>query len=420
MRRLQVAVINGSPAGNRGISANYVEYLRMRFPEHDFVVVEAAKKIRKIERDPARWEAIMGQLEAADAVLWVYPVYVMLLSAQLKRFVELLLERGGEGVLAGKVASSISTSAHHYDHTAHDYMQGVSCDLGMTYVRGFSAGQKELLTEEGRRDLIGYARDFFLHADGEPGLETPVPPVKWTPAEYSPSMPEVEDREGTGKIVVISDAGLDDRNLRGMIEVFSRSVPAKVDLLQLSELRMVGGCLDCMKCTNSGKCGYKDDYAQAFDERVRTADIVIFAGAVRDRFLSARMKTFIDRYFSNGHRPVLQGKAMGFIVSGPLAQLATLREVIEAHMEVALCQRIGIVTDEDPDSGAITGRVQGLARTAARWLMEPWFTPRRTSVTWSMTTGGSCPRITVTTAIMVFTTSPRKTGASACSTGCSS
>ncbi len=60
MRRLQVAVINGSPAGNRGISANYVEYLRVRFPEHDFVVVEAAKKIRKIERDPARWEAIMG------------------------------------------------------------------------------------------------------------------------------------------------------------------------------------------------------------------------------------------------------------------------------------------------------------------------------------------------------------------------
>jgi hypothetical protein len=161
-----------------------------------------------------------------------------------------------------------------------------------------------------------------------------------------------------------------------MIEIFDRSSTVPVDRLELRALRMDSGCLGCMRCADDGKCRYRDEYAAAFDERVRTADVILYAGSVRDRFLSARMKTFIDRYFSNGHRPVLAGKAVAFLVSGPLGELATLREVIEAHIEVGGCKRLGVVTDEDPNPSATTRRLQSLARSVERWLAEPWMTPQ--------------------------------------------
>ena len=128
-----------------------------------------------------------------------------------------------------------------------------------------------------------------------------------------------------------------------------------------------------MRCADGDACGYKDEYEAAFEGRVKTADVIIYAGAVRDRFLSARMKLFIDRYFSNGHRPILAGKAVGYLLSGPLRQLATLREVLEAHVEVGGCQHLGTVTDEQPAS--TTGRLVALAGATERWAAQPWQRP---------------------------------------------
>ena len=372
---MRIAVVNGSPSGLAGISAHYVKYLEKRFPEHQFRVHEVARQIHALERDERRFSGVAEDLAAAELVLWAFPVYFMLVSAQLKRFIELLFERGQASLLAGKVTSSLSTSAHHYDHTAHDYMQGICCDLGMIYVRGFSAGANDLLGEDGRNNLLGWAKELFRHAAGELPTEIRWPPIAWSPSRYDPSLPAPVAKTSSKRIAVISDAGPEDQNLERMIEVFERAVYAPVDRIELRELRMAGGCLGCMTCFDDGKCRYQDDYAAAFDQRVRPADVVIYAGAVRDRFLSARMKTFIDRYFSNGHRPVVAGKLVGFLVSGPLQQLPTLRECIEAHIEVGRCQRLGVVTDEQAFPEQTTARLQSMARAAERWLAAPWYTP---------------------------------------------
>jgi multimeric flavodoxin WrbA len=371
---MNIVVINGSPAGNRGVTAQSVNYLQQQFPEHRFEVVEVARRIRRIERDEELMAAIVEQIVQADAILWAFPVYLMLVPAQMKRFIELLFERIEPDALAGKVASAISTSAHHYDHTAHDYLQGISSDLGLAYVRGFSADYRDLLGEEGRHNLRGFGREFLLHAAGEAVVESPVPPVVCTPPAYEPALPPRAPRTVAGRVVVIDDSEPDDHNLRQMIEVFERSVALPVDRIELRSLRMDGGCLGCMRCADGADCVYRDEYAAAFDERVRRADVIIYAGAIRDRFLSARMKTFIDRYFSNGHRPVLAGAAMGFLVSGPLQQLATLREVIEAHIECGCGQRLGVVTDEQ--AGATTSQLVAMARATERWLGERWYTPQ--------------------------------------------
>ena len=371
---MRVVVINGSPSGESGITAQYAKYLEQRFPEHAFQVVEVARRIHHIEQDAARLDAIVADMTAADAILWAYPVYVMLVPAQLKRFIELLFAHPRAPALRGKVATSLSTSAHHYDHTTHDYMHGVCVDLGMAYVRGFSAGDQELLTDKGRRDLLGFARDFFLHAAGEPPIDTDIPRISWSAPRYAPLLPPAAAKTSDKKIVVISDADDLTGNLQRMIDVFERSVSLPVDRIDLATLRMDGGCLGCLRCADDGQCGYKDGYAAAF-ARVMAADVVIYAGAVRDRYLSARMKTFTDRYFSNGHRPVLAGKLVGYIVSGPLAQLATLREILEASIELGCCHRLAIVTDEAADEQTTTERLRGMARAVERWVEDPWYAP---------------------------------------------
>lgn len=373
---MNIIVINGSPSGAKGLTAQHVSYLAKQLPEHRFQTIEVARTIRKIERDERRFVTIVEQMIEADAILWAYPVYIMLVSAQMKRFIELLFERVGTSALAGKITTSLSTSAHHYDHTAHDYMWGVCSDLGMTYFRGFSAGLEDMLSEQGQRDLMGFAKEFLRHVSGETPVDVGIPPVEWTPRDADFPLPEVAEKSSKGKVVVISDAGPDDRSLNQMLDVFERSISLQVDRLDLRELRMDGGCIGCMRCSYDSVCWYKDDYSAAFEERVETADVVIFAGAVRDRFLSARMKVFIDRYFSNGHRPVLKNKLMGFIVSGPLAQLATLREVLTSHVEVSHCQHLGIVTDEQMDPAETAERLLSMARAADRWVEEPWYAPQ--------------------------------------------
>ena len=150
---MNIIVINGSPSGTRGTTAQYVDYLAEQLPEHRFDVVEVARQARRIERDSATFEAIVERMASADALIWCFPVYFMLVPAQLQRFMERLLEREGPAPLAGKVATAISSSAHFYDHTAHDYVGAISADLGMHFVPGFSAGMdlKEFFIDGGYR-----------------------------------------------------------------------------------------------------------------------------------------------------------------------------------------------------------------------------------------------------------------------------
>jgi hypothetical protein len=49
-----------------------------------------------------------------------------------KRFIELLFERCAPESFSGVYAASLSTSIRFYDHLAHEYIQGITEDLGMS------------------------------------------------------------------------------------------------------------------------------------------------------------------------------------------------------------------------------------------------------------------------------------------------
>jgi len=375
---MKIIVINGSPHGKNGITSQYTKYLEIKFPEHEFNTIEVARKIKKLERNLDCYNEVIKQIDNSDAIIWAFPVYTMWVPSQLKQFIELLFEKNAKKILAGKLATSISSSANFYDHTAHDYIHGISADLGLKYVKGFSAEMRDILSENGRNNLLGFANDFFWKLSINDNLEDrTIPEIHWQPTDLSKiTLPKSVAKTGNKKVVIISDANPTDYNLLKMLDLFERQVSHKIERINLNEIEIKGGCVGCLRCGNGDACFYKDEYAEAF-EKVKKADVVIYAGAVKDRYYSARFKKFNDRYFSNGHRHVLNAGLLGHIVSGPLNQLAPMKETLEAQIEVAHCHRLGIVSDEHTDPNVTVKNINSMAQFLEHWINnKEWISPQ--------------------------------------------
>ncbi len=151
---MNILVINGSPKGSYSITLQTVLYLEKQFLQHKFTILHAGQRIRAYARD---FSAAAQELEAADLILFSYPVYTFIAPSQLHHFIALMKESGID--LSGKFVTQITTSKHFYDVTAHRYIQDNCQDLGMKFIRGLSADMDDLLTEKGRRD----ARKFFAY-----------------------------------------------------------------------------------------------------------------------------------------------------------------------------------------------------------------------------------------------------------------
>ena len=150
---MNILVLNGSPKGKNSITLQTVNYLD-KLSRHTFNVLHVGQRIKAYEKDMS--EAIEA-LNAADLIIFAYPVYTFIAPSQLHRFIELIKERGVD--ISGKFATQITTSKHFYDVTAHRYIEENCYDLGLKYVKGLSADMDDLLAERGRRE----AKDFFRH-----------------------------------------------------------------------------------------------------------------------------------------------------------------------------------------------------------------------------------------------------------------
>ena len=53
---MKIVVLNGSPKGDISVTMQYVAYIRKKFPEHKYEILNVAHEIRKIEKDTAALE----------------------------------------------------------------------------------------------------------------------------------------------------------------------------------------------------------------------------------------------------------------------------------------------------------------------------------------------------------------------------
>jgi multimeric flavodoxin WrbA len=376
---MNITVLAGSPKGNKSVTLQSVRWLQRRFPEHQFVVHRIAQRIKVLETDPDAFEEVLQDIRAADLVLWAFPVYYYLVHAHLKRFIELVFEREAEEAFEGQYSAAVSTSIHFYDHTAHEYVHGVSEDMGMLWLGSFSAHMLDLISKEKR----GKLEAFFRHRLDQIVRQVPVLPT-YSPVtphafEYQPGLPREQtlDEEGVPRAVVITDQTPEDRNLEAMVDRFVEGFPGPSEVVNLHDLDIKASCQGCIQCAYDNQCVFegKDAFSDFYRTTVETAEILVFAGSIRDRYLSSRWKTYFDRTFFENHRPMLRDRQVLIFVSGPLRQVDNLREILTAYVEVQMANLVGIVSDEVETSTSLDRAIDDLALSAIRYSEDGYTAP---------------------------------------------
>lgn len=365
---MKFAILNGSPKGDKSITLQYVRYLEKVHPEHEYAVHHVAQKIRALEKNDNAFREVIDSVRGADGVIWSFPLYFLLVHAGLKRFIELIGERDVVGAFSQKYAVGISTSIHFFDHTAHTYIHGVSEDLGMRYVSSFSPHMMDLMEEEGREKLRFFAESFFDAVQRRATMPRRYGPI--TPATFTYSPGAVDGKIGTGgkRVVVVTDARPGDHNLNGMIGRFTQALSGDVEVLNLGDVEIKGDCQGCIQCGYDFTCAYegKDGFIDFYRDKVMTADAVVFASTIRDRYFSADIKRMFDRMFFQTHTPRHSKKQIGFLVSGPLSQLPNLREIMEGFFQVEEGNLVDMISDEYDDSETLDAVIDDFSRNIMR------------------------------------------------------
>jgi len=170
------------------------------------------------------------------------------------------------------------------------------------------------------------------------------------------------DVEGK-KVLIVADNLDENDNLQKMVKRLQQTFSPAVELVQLKDIDIKGGCLGCMQCGFDNICVYegKDGYIDFYNNMVKKADILFVAGTIHDRYLSSLWKCFFDRSFFNGHTPALEGRQVGFIIAGPFNQIANLREILKAYIDMQHCSVTGFVSDDIGSLSEINAALQTMA-----------------------------------------------------------
>jgi len=359
---MKIAVLNGSPKGQTSVTMQYVHFLEQRFPEAEFKIFDVALKIKKMEKDDKAFQEIIGEIAAADAVLWAFPLYFLLVASQYKRFIELIFERNATEAFRGKPAAALTTSINFFDHTAHNYIHAICDDLQMNFAGSYSAEMNDLLKSKERQRLKTFG-ELFIKAmkDGTTLIKNNKPLIESEIVFTAEKLTPVET-EGKKVLIVVDDAA-ENSNLLKMVERLQKTFSPAAELVQLKDIDIKGGCLGCVQCGFDNVCAYegKDGFIDFFNQKIKTADILFFAGAIHDRYLSSLWKCYFDRSFFNGHIPVLPDKQIGFVISGPFSQIYNLREIFEASVEMQHAGLVGFVSDDMGSPAEINTALQNMA-----------------------------------------------------------
>ncbi|NMB59496.1 MAG: iron-sulfur protein [Chloroflexi bacterium] len=374
---MKIIVLNGSPKGEVSVTLQYARYLEKVNPQHTFTYENIALQIKHLENDLTAFNRVIDQVRQSDIVLWAFPLYVLSVHGNYKRFIELITERGVQDAFAGKYTATLSTSIHFYDHTAHNYMHAVCDDLNMKYVDFFSADMNDLHKEEYRRQLTLFGQRLFSAVKNNITVQKLYPPLQKRDFTYKPGNPASALQTNGRKIVILHDSKDPESNLARMVNRVKERFGGNATVVNINELNIKGDCLGCLICGSSNRCFYegKDDYIDFYRNTVMTADILVYAGSIVDRQLSARWKTFFDRIFFNSHTPVLQKKQAFLLVSGPIGQIPNLQEIMSAFFEFQGANYLGYISDESGTSADIDVLIDQKTGDALEALLTGYLKP---------------------------------------------
>jgi len=362
---MKILILNGSPQGNDSITLQTALYLEKRFPGHEYSYLHVGQQIRALEKDFSR---AASALEAAELIVFCYPVYTFIAPYQVHRFLELL--KGSGVALGGKYAAQISTSKHFYDVTAQKFIEENCLDLGLRYLGGLSADMDDLQKESGRFEAdcffekLCFGVENGVYAERSTAEAPPAQPV------YRRQLAETPKKPGRD-VVVVTNAAHDDENLNNMIADFQSACAYPVRVINVRDFPFTGGCLGCLRCAVSGKCVYRDGFDEFLRTQIQTADAIVTAFTIENHFTHSSMKCYDDRQFCNGHRTVTAGKVTASLISGPYSREDNLRMIVEARANVSGMYFCGVAGDEGDTARELAGLAKTVVFALDRGLREP-------------------------------------------------
>lgn len=372
---MKIVVLHGSPKGEESVTFQYVRYLEARFPDVEFSIHLVGKKAAWLEKNRDAAHEIFREIKKADAILWSFPLYYLLVPSQYKRFIEMAMTQ--PTAFKGKFAMALSTSIHFFDHTAHRYIEEISEDLGMNYAGSFSADMKDLLSRQGRKQLEIFFQDVLTQIESGASLPRRSPRLSWKGSDYRGGRVQNSTKSQEKNVLIITDTM--KGSIGAMVEHCAASFEPKAEIQNLEDLKILGGCNGCMECGYDNSCTYgdKDEFTNFYREKAMKAHILILAGTVTDRYLSWKWKQFFDRSFFMNHTPSIQGAQVGFLVSGPASQMVNLQEILHSWVTFQNSHFLGIISDETETAKELSRHIEELAARAVR-LSEMQYIPPQT------------------------------------------
>lgn len=360
---MKIVVLNGSPKGDLSVTMQYVKYIQKKYSQHEFKIINITQRINQIEKEEGQFADIIEDIRSSNGVIWGFPLYVFTVHSGYQRFIELIFERNAEEVFRGKYTALLATSIHFFDHTALNYMNSICDDLNMHYVDYFSLHMRDLEKESIRKNLLSFAENYFEAINNKKVTLKNYNPIIYSQKDYISENTFDKIDISNKKLVILADS-LENSNIKNMVDKLRDSYSQPVELLCLKDINIKGGCLGCMRCGYNYECAYtgKDDFIDFYNNKLRTADIIVFAGDIKYRYLSSDWKRFLDRGFFNTHTPSLSGKQIGFIISGPLRQVPNLRQVLESYVQWQGANAAGFLTDEYETNKEIDERLNSYAK----------------------------------------------------------
>lgn len=370
---MKVLVLNGSPKGNYSVTLQSVLYIKNHFKDDEFEILNIGQQIRKYEQK-GECDKVIEKIKKSDLVLFSYPVYTFIAPSQLHRFIEVLKERLDDNEIAGKFMTQLTTSKHFYDVTAHKYIEDNSHDMDLGVIKGLSADMDDLLSPEGRTDLMNFWKyvQFSVENncfDSREAIKTCERIIYKAPSCDFKKSEEYDT-------VIVTNCEDRDENLKNMIEGFKKYYPYKTREINILDFKFDGGCLGCFNCASDGKCIYKDGFDSFLREKIQSADAIIYAASIKDHSLGASFKRYDDRQFCNGHRAVTMGMPAGYILSGDYSKESNLKTIVEGRCEVGHNFLTGVATDEIQTQEGISENLNKLAKTTSYALENKLVMPQ--------------------------------------------
>jgi hypothetical protein len=247
----------------------------------------------------------------------------------------------------------------------------------MKYAEALSPDMRDLTEKSQRQNLSIFAENFFEAIEKKTVTSRLFKPLTFSDFVYQPSIPEEKIDTRGKKVVVLTDGHDNNTSLGRMINRFKQSFSYEIEVIDLNDIDIRSACLGCMQCGYDYKCVQKDGFTEFYNNRVKTADIIVFAGTVKGRYLSSKWKTFYDRAFFWNHTPSLVGKQLGYIISGPLSQNANLIQILEASSTARQdANHVDIITDECENSVEIDALLQSLAERLVSYSIRGYIKPQ--------------------------------------------